>query len=65
MVREWAHLRWGLFDESPKGSDPLFYASGSIPKPTGLVLVCYFDSSFKGQVNHYPLNIANVEVFTI
>ena len=37
MVREWAHLRWGLFDENLRNGEPTFYTAGRIPKPTGFV----------------------------
>ena len=28
MVHEWAHLRWGVFDENPTpGTDPFYFDS--------------------------------------
>ena len=46
LVREWAHLRWGLFDENPGDNDAYFYSAGHIPRPTGLVV----------SVNHLSLH---------
>ena len=41
MVHEWAHLRWGVFDESASNGYPEFYYRDNSQEIEATRLVCY------------------------